>query len=301
MTTINYENIFQKGVLVNITISCWEGRTKLTKEQLKDLPTEIVRGVTDLLIGDENKLLKEIYGHDHSTRGLVAKMAIPFPISGVYFIPATRLEALLALLETRKADRLLMITDLMNSLESGIEKFKEKFPEYYKIAKDKGKYPSKEELARKFKFDYRIFQISVPDVKGSTFITSDVYKQEMGKFQDEIDEMKREVVNTICNELLVKADRLIKQATDGKPNQKTLNSLTEFFGDITNVYSDFIDREDIFKAVDKFKKAVGTTTADDLRFDDDFKAKFAKKIEAVSINLKKLPGVDIKPARAIDF
>lgn len=298
--SINYENIFEKGILVSLSMSCWAGRTKLTDEQLKDLPKEIVRGVSDLLIGDEKQMLQDIMTFDRGTMGLMKTVSLPFPIHGAYFVPAYNLQKAIDMLNQRKEEREKLIEIVSESFEQGMENFKEKYLEYYQVAVKNGKYPNKAEVKNKFGFEYYIFQINLPNAEKTSFVTSELIRQEMNKFKSQIGEMKEEVVNIICNELLNKAETLKKQSLgDGKPNQKTFNSLNEFFDTITTLYSDFVERKDVLKAVDKFKKAIGTTTAEDLRFDESFKAKFGEKIEGIIKTIQVLP--DVKRKRAIEF
>ena len=41
---INESNLMEKGMLINLKIGGYAGRKKLDKDQMKDLPQEIVRG-----------------------------------------------------------------------------------------------------------------------------------------------------------------------------------------------------------------------------------------------------------------
>lgn len=298
--SINYQNIFEKGLLVSLSLRGWCGKSWISDELLKDLPTEIIKGRMDLLMEEDKNFFLEIKKTDLSVISEVKKITIPFPIEGVYFVLEKNVNQLVQLVEKRKEARKKSIEAVVEKYEEGKKRFAEKYPEFYKSAVKCGKYPSKEALRERFKFEFKLFQISIPSSDSLKGIDSGILKVEMDKFKNDISEMKKEVANIICNELLMKAETLKKQSLgDSKPNQKTLNSLNEFFETISGLYSDFVDRKDVLKAVNKFKNTVGTTTAEDLRFDENFKAKFGEKIEEVAKTIQALP--NIKHKRAIEF
>ena len=299
--SITAENIFEKGVLVNVKISAFTGRAKLSSKQIeeKDLPTEIVRGVVDLYSGEMRNLLKRIEEHDNKTRNIVWTMSIPFPIDGIYFVSAKNLNLLSERLNVRKEEREKLIEEAAEYIEQGIKEYSERFPEFYEENLKKGKYLNKERFKSKFNFKFNYFQISVPNENSANFITSEIFNEEMKKFKNEINEMKAEVVNIIHAELLTKAKRLLEQSTTTKPNQKTLNTLNEFFDKISNVYSDFIDRKDLEDIIKKFKETVSGVNADDIRTDGTFKKSFAAKIKEVANTLEIMPNVKLQ--RAIEF
>lgn len=299
--SITAENIFEKGILINLKISAFTGRAKLSSKQIeeKDLPSDIIRGVVDLYAGEMRRLLKQIEEHDNKTRNLVWAMSIPFPIDGIYFVSAKNLNILSEKLKIRQEEREVLIEEAASYIEQGIKEYAEKFPDYYKENLKKGKYLNKERFKSKFKFRFNYFQISIPDEKNTNFITSEIFNEEMIKFKNEIGEMKKEVVNIIHSELLTKANRLLEQSTNTKPNQKTLNTLNDFFEKISDVYSDFLDRKDLLDIIEKFKNTVSNVTADDIRTDEAFKKNFATKIKDVVNTLSIMP--DVKLQRAIEF
>ncbi|MBU1399038.1 MAG: hypothetical protein KKH85_09150 [Proteobacteria bacterium] len=48
MSTVNYENIFDRGMLINLKMGSWAARNKLSQEDLKDLPTpEEIKGLVN--------------------------------------------------------------------------------------------------------------------------------------------------------------------------------------------------------------------------------------------------------------
>jgi hypothetical protein len=293
---IDERNIFTKGMLINLTMGAYWGQKKLSKEQLKDMPTEIVRGVHDLFDEKFKNLLKEIGAFDNETRGLVKNQSVPFPIDGIYFIRSEQIEPIIELLEQRRGLRDEMIEKAIENYDQAIIDFAQEYPEYYKHGKSK--YLSKERFAERFYFKYQFLKISAPD-EGDKIVSPELYKKEMEKFRETIDEMKKDVVSTIYQELLNTTNRLKKQCTDGKPNQRTLNTLSEYLRRINDVYSDFVDRDDLKKAIENVKLSILGITAEDLRSSEAGKEEFRRGISAVINEIQNLPDMPLR--RAIEL
>ena len=294
MSTVNYENIFDRGMLINLKMGSWAARNKLSQEDLKYLPKEIVRGVYDLL--DDKDQLDEIISVQNKLRNKVKSQTVPFPIDGVYFVLGKDIETVI---DTVKEDQV-VIAELAREFGEGYEQkiknYASKYPKFYERAK--GKYPSKENVINRFYVQYRMFQVNVPNKKLS-FVSPELYKEEMKKFKNEVEEMKKEVINIIYTELLDRVATLYRQCDDGKPSQRTLNNLGELFGKVENLYADFIERDDITGMINKIKKMVGGVDAKELRNDEKFKSDFGKRMKKVAAELKALPDTELK--RSIEF
>lgn len=295
-TTITEQNIFSRGMLINLNQGNYAGRKRMSKGQLTGLPTEIVRGVHDLFDSEFKRLLKEISAFDRDTRHEVKMKSVPFPIDGVYFISSDRIEPMIEMIDGRKERRQELIETAVDNYEGAIATFAAKYPEYYEKAK--GKYPTKQHFQERFYCKYQFLKISAPG-KDDKLISPEIYKREMAKFKETVEEMKADVVATIYQELLETTNRLRKQCTDGKVSQRTFNSLGIFLQKIDEVYADFVDRDDLKKAIKAIKAQVLGVTAESLRDSDDAKEKFRKGMATLVGDLKNLPDVPLK--RAIDF
>ena len=293
---INETNIYQKGMLVNLHQGNYAGRKKLSKDQLGDLPQEIVRGVHDLFEKEFKKLLQDISAFDRDTRHLVKYRSVPFPIDGVYFVANDKIENIIDELESRKELRLELIEKAVDNYEAAIETFATAYPDYYRHAR--GKYLSKGEFQSRFYCKYQFLKISAPD-KADALISPELYKKEMAKFAETIAEMKRDVVETIYQELLEATVRLKNQCDNNTINQRTFNTLNEFLVRIDDVYADFVDRGDLIEAIKKIKVQMLGVNAEDLRDSEDSKKQFRENIGAIINEIQALPDVQLK--RAIDF
>jgi hypothetical protein len=295
MTMINESNIFNKGMLISLRTGAYAGRKKLSADQLKDLPKEIVRGVHDLFEHVFKEKLEGIMNFDGHTRSTVKAMSVPFPIDGVYFLSFNKIEGVIEYLDARKEQRKELVEEVLDKYNDAIASFAEKYPDYYRRAKDK--YPTKATLATRFYSDYQFIKISAPDK--NPMISPEQYKREMQKFSETVAEMKKEVVGTIYQTMTELTERLKRQSKDGKMNQRTFNNLGKFLEQINDVYSEFVDRGDLKAVLDKIKAETIGVTADSLRDNDSQRKKFHKAISALTEEIKALPDVDMK--RAIDF
>lgn len=293
---IDETNIYNKGMLISLHMGVYAGRRRMDHEQLKELPTEIVRGVHDLFDIEYKKLLQEISSFDRHTRHVIWHMCIPFPVDGIYFMPSNKINEAIELLETRKAERNALVENAVENYDSAIKTFSEKYPEYYQRARNK--YPTKLAFSSRFYFKYQFLSISAPDEK-QAIITPELYKEEMRKFKETIQEMKSDVVSTIYGELLEATSRLKKQCTDGKPSQRTLNTVNEFLKKIDEVYSDFVDRKDLKASIKKIKAQVLGVSAETLRDSDTAREKFRKGISDIVNEIKAIPDIPLK--RAIEL
>lgn len=292
---INEKNIFEKGMLISIRAGAYAGRKKLSDDQLKDLPTEIVRGVYDLFDKDFKRQLNDVSALDLEARNKIRKIAIPFPIDAVFFVVSGKIDEAIEYLDRKKEEREELIQKVLDKYEEAIKTFSEKYPEYYKKAKND--YPSKAALRARFYFEYQFIKIAAPDK--SPIISSEQYKKEMAKFKDSINDMKKEVVGTIYQALLESTERLRNQCDGGKPNQRTLDTLNKFLKQIDEVYADFVDRGDLKGMIAKVKAQVLGVTAEDLRNNEEMKKDFRDAISKVASEIKALPDIPLK--RAIDF
>lgn len=292
---ITEKNIYDKGVLVALHMGRYEGRKKLSKEQLKGLPTEIVRGVHDLFDKEFKELLAKIRTIDMATREGLRAMAIPFPVNSVYFVKSDRITEVIDYLEAKYAERKQCVADAVAAYDGAIIKFAAGYPDFYKAAQ--GYYIGKEDFESRFYFRYQFLKIAAPDQEG--LFSPDIYKKELVKFRESIQEMKKEVLATIAQTLLESAETLRDQCTEGKPNQRTLNSLNRFLTQVDDLYADFIDRDDLKQAIAGVRMAVLGVDAESLRDIPAFKKEFKDALSAAAKSVQALPDIPLK--RAIEF
>jgi hypothetical protein len=294
---INETNIYEKGMLIVLNEKGYSGRMKLSQEEIKEagLPSDIVRAVHDLFDRGFKEKLDAIGLFDNNTRSYVKSFSVAFPIKAVYFLRYDHIDRIVEYIESRKALRVEMVEDLVENYDQAITEFAEKFPKYYRKAQHK--YPSKRDFASRFSFDYQFVQVAPPSE--NTKLTSDQYRRAQTQFTETINAVKKDVVNTIYTELAELTIRLKRQSKDGKMNQRTFNSLSEYFTKINDIYSEFVDRQDLVEAINKIKTQVLGASADMLRDNDGQRKKFHKAISESLSEMQALPDIELK--RALEF
>ena len=291
---ITEKNLFEKGMMIAVHAGSYGARRKLDQSQLKDLPTEIVRGVHDLFDKKFKDTIREIGRYNGETRSIVKRLSVPFPVDGIYFVASDKIQRVVDSIEEREEGRKELIEKAVAEYDDAVERFAKEYPEFYERAKEK--YIGKEQLPDRFYFKYQLVKISAPD---QALITPEQYKKEVEKFKETVNEMKNEVLATIYEELVHVTRRLKKQCTDGKPNQRTLNNLNIFLERIDDTYSDFLDRKDMKATIKKIKAQILGVEADQLRESDDAKEEFRKGISSILDEIKAMPDIPLK--RAIEF
>lgn len=84
------DNIFQKGCLVQMSVSKWGGVKKIDKSKLSNMVDQTgsrqdwVTATKKLV---DPKSLKPICKINNSARNWLASISLPFPITGMVFIP----------------------------------------------------------------------------------------------------------------------------------------------------------------------------------------------------------------------
>jgi hypothetical protein len=295
--TINEKNFYEKGMLLVFKAGSYSGAKRMSKDQLeeKEFPTEIVRGVFDLFDKEYKKKIQAVNKLATDMRSHIKDKSVPFPIDGVYFIMADKLEEIMKEIEIKVLEKEKIVQDLANDYEQAIERYKKKYPKYYTLGH--AKYPSKKEFTKRFYWDHQLIQINAPSK--NSFISPEMYKKELQKFKETIDSIKQEVTATIYEELLIFTKRLRSQCKDKTPNQRTLNNLNKFLEKVDGTYSEFIDRKDIQKILKDIKQEVLGVSAKELRNTEDLKKDFRKSMGKVLKSIKALP--DIPKKRALDF
>ena len=297
---VNADNLFHQGICVSLSHGFYQASYRLPKEKFESLPVEeqeMVRGTFDGLLKKDKKLIKEIISYDNKTLNTVKGNTIFFPIRGVVFVTANKVDWLNEYIEKRTGEeRQELIQKAADNYESAIKAFEEKIPTLYEIIKDK--YPSKERFINRFYFRFNIFQVSIPD-DSMEFVSDSMKRSAIEKMKSTVNDMKRNICNTIYTEVLEATKKIEDRASNGKSNQATFNKLQKIFETVENVYGEFVDRKDIKEMIEKVKVSVDGVNAKELRDNDSFRKDFGKEIKAVVKEVESLPNVELTRALLI--
>ena len=223
------ENIFQKGCLVQMSVSKWGGVKKIDKSKLSNMVEQAEYDwvtATKKLVDPES--LKPICKINNSARNWLATICLPFPINGMVFVPK----------------------DLINRVDEKLGEFKIKFNEAiqdfiqdYSWLRETAKaylgdlfneidYPVN--IGDKFNFNWRFIILDVPN--GDTQILApEVYAREKEKFIQTMEEARGMAIDALREEFAQMVGRITERFTQngtGKPKifkNTTIDGFYEYF------------------------------------------------------------------------
>jgi len=126
-----------------------------------------------------------------------------------------------------------------------------------------------------------------------------MYKEEMRKFKEEMQEVKDMTLDACKAEMLKKIDSLKKQCIDDNINTATVNAVNDFLEKFDRLYSDFVDEKAVRDMIADVREYMNGTEADYLRADDTFRKMVGDKMSEVSESLQAIP--DKKAKRRIEL
>jgi hypothetical protein len=220
------ENIFEKGCLVQLSISQWGATRKIDEKKLAEMVSspEWVRASKKLV---DPEALKPIAKIANKARSYLAGISLPFPIHGMLFIPK----------------------DLISRADAKLQSYKERFD----LAVDGfiGEYEELRHLASmylgdlfsdmdypvdvrsKFAFCWRFIVLDVPN-GNIGLLSPEVYEREKEKFVQTMEEARELAVHSLREEFAGMVERITERFTtgpDGKAKvfkNATVNSFYEF-------------------------------------------------------------------------
>ena len=285
-------SIFQQGCLVQLKIYGPGFTGKLSDELLADshLPVEITRAMQDRL---DRSILKERQTLKSKIKTFIENNSIAHPIPGLTFVPKAKIQMVdEKLKELREQDKDIIDRFLIEYPRLQME-FELKYPDYY----NPKYYPPAIELRQKFEFEWRFFQLSIPENSG--ILTPEIYEAEKEKFQKEMEQWRRMILNEVGSALMTRLDSLIQQEQKGTMNAGTMNAVNNFLEKFDNLWDGFVFSEEMRKLVGDLKQYAGTVERDRIKDNPVMQKDIAAKANELSAKLESVPDVNLK--RAIDI
>lgn len=238
------KKLFDSGnLLVDLNVTRWSGQVQLTEEDLRKagvlkdgrqvastgptqageappvleqeaIPDALVKlGWKRLIPKDERHRLGLTPSR---ARAFLDSWALPFPISGVRFIPAKNVEIVLSTLEQYRIQDQQIVDEFLSRYDQIRTGTIERYPEFREALE--GAYPPIQEVRAKFSFKHRCFVVDEADTAASANIGNDTEAW----FAD--------LVSLLRNEVLTVVKRVTEKMAKGDPLGKpTLESLTRVF------------------------------------------------------------------------
>ena len=289
--------IFNESWLLNLKMSTWGARAKLRDEDFdgQDIPTEIIRGVQDLLDSDGRDMLEDLKTTRREAKNLIKYYHLPFPIRGLFFVRkmfAAKINDRLKELQAEYFDKREKLADSITDLE---QSFRDKYPKYYRPEK----YPSRNQILNKFQFNWSFRRLQAPDKAEMMEVSPEIYQDEVNKFRSDMVEMRAKTMQMVGRSFKSRIDSLAKQCENGKVNAKTYNSIDRLMQRFEEVWSDTIGSGELKKTVNEIRKYMAKASVERLKNNDDYREGMGEKLAAVVKKLEVIP--EVKGDRSLVF
>ena len=232
----DYQNVFQKACLIQLSTSVWMGSKMLDQTLMTKVSqnSEWLRG-RKFLINPE--LLGPLHTSTHQARNLVQQYSLPFPITSLYLIPKESLAFVDERLNYQKTLFQQKAEAFIGTYELAIAEAKRNLGSLFNGAD----YPV--DITTKFKFEWRFLTLDIPG-RGSV-LSPEVYEREKVKFLDMMEEARSMSAVALREEFAEIVNSLVERLNSSNGQPKTIkssmfNKLHEFIGELTtkNIFDD---------------------------------------------------------------
>jgi len=289
---MDYDNIFQKACLIQLSTSVWQGACKLDPNVLKRVgsKSDWLRGSKDLI---NPEFLSPVRKTANQARNEIKKHALPFPIHSIDLIPKESLTSIDESLAQYKKDFWQKVDDFELIYESAKEEAKQFLGDLYNDAD----YPV--DIMRKFRFEWRFLVLDLPGK--SSILPPEIYEREKLKFQSMMDETRDLAMSALREEFarIVHgiSEKLNMDSTQPKVIKnsmfKRLESFLDDFGNRNIFNDDYL--------VDLAEQArVLISNVDDIKNNELMRRKIKKEMnhisEAINSAIEDMPRRKIRMA-----
>ena len=273
---MDYKELFKKACLVQLSTSVWRTSKALNQSVLMDKigeEAEWLRGqkylVDPTILGPINTTIQQ-------ARNMIKKMALPFPITGIYMVPKDSLNVI--------DERLKQFEDRFwnayTEFESVYEQSREDAAEVLKELFDETDYPI--DIRSKFKFEWRYMTVELP--KRTSMLTPALYDREKQKFQDMIDETRKNAVIALREEFSQVVSHLVERLTTNgdKPrviSNNLFNKINDFIEDLgtRNLFED----EELIRLSEETREIISGVNPYNLKYSQSMRDKIHDQMENV--------------------
>ena len=255
------ENIFEKGCLIQLSISKWGGVKKISDSQLAQM-TDVHEWLTATKKLIDPESLKPICKVGNAARTYLAGISLPFPIQGMVFIPKEMITRVDGGLEEFKSEFHQTVTAFLKDYD----KLRETAMVYLGDLFDEVDYPLNVE--KKFSFAWRFIILDVPNGK-SGILSPEIYERDKEKFIQTMEEARTMAIESLREEFASMVERITErfsESADGKPKvfkNATVESFYEFFETFKerNIFRD----EELAQLVERAQALLGGVSVENIR------------------------------------
>jgi hypothetical protein len=280
------ENIFQKGCLIQMSVSKWGGIKKIDKSKLSNMVEQAGHDwvtATKKLVDPAS--LKPICKINNSARSWLATISLPFPITGMVFVPK----------------------DLINHVDEKLNEFKIKFnhgvqdfiQDYSRLRETAKTYLGElfneidypVDIGSKFNFNWRFIILDVPN-GDSRLLAPEVYAREKEKFIQTMEEARGMAIDALREEFAQMVERITDRFTqngNGKPKifkNTTVDSFYDYFQTFKdrNIFQDY----ELTTLVNRAQAVLDGSNVEQIRSNDNLKDNIRSGMEDIESTIAEL-------------
>ena len=218
------ENIFEKGCLVQLSISMWGARRKIDKTKLAQMTSnhEWLHATKKLVDPESLKPVAKLAG---SARLYLNTVSLPFPIHGMVFVPKDLISRVDEKLQEFQAEFEYNVNDFVSRYpglrDSAIAYLGDLFNQL--------DYPV--DVSRRFRFEWRFVALDVPNGRFG-LLAPEVYEREKQKFIQTMEEARELAVQSLREEFAGLVEHICERFTigpDGEPKKFKGSTVTNFY------------------------------------------------------------------------
>jgi len=262
------ENIFEKGCLVQLSISKWGGVKKIDDSKLaKMVEAHEWLTATKKLVDPES--LKPICKIGNAARSYLVGVSLPFPIQGMVFAPKEMISRVDKRLEEFRAE----FNEVVNLFTRDYPRLRETAMVYLGDLFNEVDYPV--QVEQRFSFNWRFITLDVPNGK-TGILSPELYEREKEKFIQTMEEARTLAIESLREEFASMVDRITErfsETSDGKPKvfkNATVESFYEFFETFKerNIFRD----EQLAQLVERAQAVLGGVSPEGIRTNEGLRA-----------------------------
>lgn len=277
------ENIFQKGCLVQMSVSKWGGIKKINKSRFKNIVEQADHDwvtATKKLVDPSS--LKPICKINNSARNWLATISLPFPIAGMVFVPKDLINNVDEKLCSYKYDFNKAVLDFTLDYN----RLRETAKTYLGALFNEIDYPV--DICGKFNFNWRFIILDVPN-GDSRLLAPEVYAREKEKFIQTMEEARGMAIDALREEFSQMVERIAErfmQNGNGKPKifkNTTVESFYEYFQTFKdrNIFQD----HELTTLVNRAQEVLNGTSVEQIRSSDNLKENIRSGMTDIEITI----------------
>lgn len=274
---IDHKNLFKEAVLIQLSATCWQTDKKLPSAMLEEVGnTDFLRGRKLLLPKDATEMIKQVIG---KARHYLRKIALPFPIKGCMLVPKKLIPVIQEHLSQLKWEYDTAVDDFLYHYRQTVLDAKESLGELY----DELDYPSREEVRKRFRFEWRHIVVGPSNSK---VLPPSLYQEEVQKFQNLMEQARQEAISALRVEfvnLVANLNDKLKGTNDGDRPKKlrdaAVENLKAFLDNFAN--RNLFEDETLSELVEQCRSIIGGTTASQIRTNSQVKENLHNQMEQI--------------------